>query len=122
MAKKGGTNVGAIAFTIGVILALLAGLIPASLQLGGLIVAVLVVLGLTVGFLNVTEEETSKFLMSSVSIMIALFTAGQAIQASISTLGWVGSYLLGLLGYINIFVFPATIVVAIKAIYSLARD
>ncbi|HIH37561.1 hypothetical protein J4460_06045 [Candidatus Woesearchaeota archaeon] len=113
-------NMGATAFTIGIVIALIAGFLPANL--GGIIVAVLVVLGIAVGIMNVTDEETSKFLMASVSIMIALFTAGSAIQSNIATLGIIGKYLWGVMSNINIFVFPATIVVAIKAVYALARD
>src|SRR3989338_3282838 len=123
MSKKNEMGkVGVWTFTIGVILALLAGLVPASWGLAGLITAALVVLGLVVGFLNVTEDETQGFLTASVSVMIALFTAGAAIQSNIVTLGVVGKYLWSIMANINIFVFPATIVVAIKAIYALAKD
>jgi hypothetical protein len=54
--------------------------------------------------------------------MIAVFTAGQAIQGNLATLGVVGTYLWGVMSNINVFVFPATMVVAIKSIYALARD
>ncbi len=122
MAEKSNVmaKVGIWAFTIGAILALIAGFLPDNWD--GMIVAVLAVLGIIVGFLNVTEDETDKFLMAAVSIMIALYTAGYAINATISTLGAVGTYMLSILGNINIFVFPATIVVAIKALYALAKD
>ena len=117
-----GGNIGMWSFTVGVVLALLAGLVPASLGLSGVMTAVLVVLGIIVGFLNVTESETSKFLTASVAVMIALFTAGSAVKGNIETLGVVGSYLWGVMSNINVFVFPATIVVAIKSIYALAKD
>ena len=113
MSKKNEMGkVGVWTFTIGVILALLAGLVPASWGMAGLITAALVVLGLVVGFMNVTEDETQGFLTASVSVMIALFTAGAAIQSNIATLGIVGKYLWSIMANINIFVFPATIVVA----------
>jgi hypothetical protein len=125
MAKgHGGMKIGVWAFTIGMILALVAGIASKwlSTDINGLIVAALVILGIVVGFLNVTSDETSGFLMASVAVMIALFTAGGALATMASTLGMVGTILLNLLSYINIFVFPATIVVAIKAIYALAKD
>ncbi len=123
MAKKASmSKAGIWAFTIGAIISLIAGLIPQNMGLGGLITALLAVLGIIVGFLNVTEEETNKFLFSSVAIMIALFTAGTAIKANISTLGMVGSYMWSIMSNINIFVFPATIVVAMKSLYALAKD
>ena len=117
MDKKGKT--GAWAFIIGVLIALVLGLLPAGLQSIG--VPVLVILGLIVGFLNVTEKETTQYIMAAVAIMIALFTAGSAISAQLGSLPTVGRYLLGLLGNINIFVFPATIVVALKAIYNISK-
>jgi cytochrome bd-type quinol oxidase subunit 2 len=123
---KGSIQYGVWAFTIGMFLALFAGLFSSLLNLpnnvNGIIVAVLVVLGIAVGFLNVSKEETSSFLMSSVAVMIALFTAGSAIAAMLSSLGIIGTVLQSLLSYINMFVFPATIVVAIKSIYALAKD
>jgi hypothetical protein len=121
---KGSIQYGVWAFTIGMFLALFAGLASRLLSntVNGYIVAVLVLLGIAVGFLNVTKEETSSFLMSSVAVMIALFTAGQALVAMAASLGIIGEVLLSLLSYINMFVFPATIVVAIKSIYALAKD
>jgi|SRR3989338_1054792 len=123
MARKRGTGkLGAWAFTIGVILALVAGLIPLELGLGGAIISILVLLGIVVGFLNVTDKETGKFIMAAVAIMIALYTAGSAIQANIGALGIAGTYLWSVMSNINVFVFPATIVVAIKNIYTIAKD
>jgi hypothetical protein len=113
-------KIGVWAFIVGVVIALLASFLPDSMQ--SLIVGALVVIGLIVGFLNVTDKETTPFLMASVAVMIALYTAGSAIERDITTLGSVGKYLLGIMKSINVFVFPATIVVAMKAIYSLAKD
>lgn len=114
------SKAGVWAFTLGVIVALIAGLIPVAYS--GAVTAILVLLGILVGFLNVSDKETSSFLMATVAIMIALFTAGSAIQSNIATLGIIGKYLWSVMSSINVFVFPATIVVAIKAIYNLARD
>ncbi len=118
MDKEG--KMGAWAFIIGVVIALILGLLPASLQSIG--VPVLVIMGLIVGFLNVTEKETSQYLMAAVAIMIALFTAGSAISAQLESLPTIGKYMIGLLGSINMFVFPATIVVALKAIYGISKQ
>jgi hypothetical protein len=126
MKAKTMVKVGAYAFMIGVLLALIAGiwvgLGSMSAQVTSVITALLVVLGLIVGFLNVSEEETSKFLMASVAVMIALFTAGNAIESQIQTLGGLGKMMWAIMMNINIFVFPATIIVAIRAIFSVAHD
>jgi cytochrome c biogenesis protein ResB len=117
MAKKGiMTKIGVWAFILGVVIAILAGFI------GPLATPTLVVIGVIIGLLNVTDKETSAFLMAAVSIMIAAYTAGSAIEGSLNTLGAVGMYLAQLLVNINVLVFPATIVVALKAVYSIARD
>jgi hypothetical protein len=113
-------KVGAWAFIVGVVIALVAGFVPTNMQ--SLVTGVLVVVGLIVGFMNVTEKETTPFLMAAVAIMIALYTAGSAIDRSVETLGIVGTYLLVVMQSVNVFVFPATIVVALKAIYALAKD
>jgi hypothetical protein len=124
MAKGNNIEYGVWAFTIGMFLALFAGLASKWLSdtINGYVVALLVLMGIAVGFLNVSKEETSSFLMSSVAVMIALFTAGQALVTMAASLGIIGEILLSLLSYINMFVFPATIVVAIKSIYALAKD
>jgi len=122
MKGKDDLKIGVWAFGIGVVLALVAAFIPPSLNLGAIVAAALVILGIVVGFLNVTGSETNAFLLASVSVMIAVYTAGGAIASSTMSLGIVGQYLLSILSNINVFVFPATIVVAIKSIYALAKD
>jgi hypothetical protein len=116
-------KVGAWTFIIGVLIAFVVGFLPDSYK--AMAFGALVVIGVIVGFLNVTEKETTPFLMASVSVLIALYTASYALQAmmsTFSTFGWIGKSLIGLTSSINLFVFPATIVVAMKAIYSLAKD
>jgi hypothetical protein len=126
MKNKMMIKVGAWAFTLGVLVALLTGVFAGFVNMGpqwtAMITALLVVLGLVVGFLNVSGDEVSKFLMASVAVMIALFTAGSAIQSQITTLGKLGIMMWAVMSNINVFVFPATIIVAIKSIFSLARD
>lgn len=98
------------AFIIGFIIAILAGLLMKSLNLW--VVSLLVILGLVVGFLNVTQKEATAFLVAS----IALLAAGTA------DLGLFQDYinLSQALKAIGIFVAPAAIIVAIKQVYSLA--
>ena len=110
-------KIGVWAFIAGIILAILAAFVG-----NPWVIPALVVVGIIVGFLNVSDKETTAFLTASVSVMIAVYTAGGSISASLATLGSVGTILLALLQNINVLVFPATIVVAIKAIYSLAKD
>ena len=107
-------KVGSWAFIVGVIIALIAGFWP----LNAVVTSVLLILGLIVGFLNVSGSETMPFLLASVSLVIVSSFGGNLLGA-IATIGPKIQMVLTTL--VN-FVIPATIVVALKAIYVLAKD
>jgi ATP synthase protein I len=107
-------TVGAWAFIIGIVIALIAGFFP----LGAFMTSVLVVLGLIVGFLNVSGHESQRFLMAAVSMVIVMYFGGQ----TLGSVEIVGKYISGIVSAIMTFVVPATIIVSIKAIYALAHD
>ena len=112
MAKTRGVDVvGKWAFLIGVILAIVLGLFDPVL---GNWIIVLVVIGLIVGLLNVTDKEVAPFLMSGAVLIIASALGGSLM----SDMPYVGAVLDALLA---VFV-PATVIVAIKNVFSLARN
>lgn len=120
MAKKNSNVVGSWAFTIGVIVALLLGFLsnwfsPAAEQW---LVVALVIIGLAVGWLNVTGSETHQFLITAA---ILVFVSGAAV-GTFGTLGQFGTWLSGAFQYLMVLFVPATVVVAIKAVFALARD
>ncbi|MBI4739521.1 hypothetical protein HY772_08355 [Candidatus Woesearchaeota archaeon] len=107
-------KVGSWAFIIGLLIAVVAGfwtIIPA-------VTSVLIVLGLIVGFLNVTGSETQGFLFASVSLVIVASLGGNVL----STIQVVGPMLQNIFSTIVLFVLPATMVVCLKAIYALAAE
>ncbi len=110
-AKSNSNMVGSWAFLVGVLLAVVLGLIGNFSQTW---MIVLVVIGLLVGLLNVVGDETSPFMMSGVVLIIASAFGG----AVLSNVPLVSSVLNSLL---VIFV-PATVIVAIKNVFNLARD
>lgn len=115
MAKQKGT-LGSWAFLVGVILAVVFGLFASqfSSTSQNYMVWALVVIGLIVGLLNVTAKESTPFLMSGLVLLVAsVFGAG--VMQGIS---YIPSVLEALL---MIFV-PATIIVAIKNVFSLAKN
>jgi hypothetical protein len=120
MAKNaGGSKFGVWAFIIGVILALIGGILVGLLGAGQTIVtSVLIILGLIVGFVNVTDKESKDYLMAAVVLVIVAYFGG----ATFSAVPAVGLYLQNVLNAILTFVIPATIIVSLKAIYALARD
>lgn len=110
------SKLGQWAFIIGVVIALLLAFLT---QWEGPLTLLLVILGLIVGFLNVTEKETTPFLVAA----IALLATGTAKDAlTVIPPEALGSYLVGAVKNVNVFVAPAAILVALKAIWALARD
>lgn len=114
MAKKGGDlkRVGHYSFIAGIIIAVIVGLIPALR--GNPAVWVMVILGVIVGFLNITAKETIGFLVACVGLIIAS-------SASALTLAIIWPTLTTILGNVIIFIAPAAIVVAIKTVIALAE-
>ncbi len=109
-------KIGEISFILGLVIAILAGIFV-SLTNSGWIVLALVVLGLIVGFLNITEKETQPFLIASIALIVT------AISGSMLTIiPFIGNALNAIVQNIAVFVAPAVIVVSIKAIYALAKD
>ena len=120
MAKQQSTNllakIGSWSFIIGVVIALVMGLFPRLS--GATVTSILILLGLIVGFLNVTGKETTPFLLATVSLVLVAKFGGDVLGA----VATVGPYLQGVLNAIMTFVVPATIIVAMKAIWALAHD
>lgn len=109
MAKNNLQLVGSWAFIIGVIIALIAGYQP----LNQTWTTVLIVLGLIVGFLNVTATETNNFLFATVALVLVSSFGGAVITVQA---------LRNMLTALIVFTVPAVIIVAFKAIYALASD
>ena len=109
---------GEYAFLAGVLIATIAGIAGSALP-AGTVTLLLVVLGIVAGVLNITERETTPFLVAAV----ALIAAGTANFSVIS----VGSFALGamidgVVKNIAVFVAPGAIIVAVKAIWALASS
>lgn len=108
MAKK--TNlIGAWAFLIGVILAIIFAFIGAEIWLTWLFFA----LGIVIGLLNITDTEIKPFLFAGTVLVIISALSGNVF----SGLAYVSSFLANLMA---IFV-PATIIVALKSVFSLSK-
>ncbi len=111
-------KIGEWAFIIGVILAVLFGFVKAD-NWEGIVTLVLVIAGLIVGFLNVTEKETVPFLVAAVALMATSNADLRVINGIIPN---VGTWLQNIVANIAVFVAPGAVVVAIKAIRALAKD
>lgn len=109
MAKK--TNlIGAWAFLIGVILAIVFAFFSAGFWLTWLFFA----LGIIIGLLNITDAEVKPFLFAGTVLVIVSALSGNVF----SGLAYVSNFLVNLMA---IFV-PATIIVALKSVFSLSKN
>ena len=109
--RKNVDAVGRWAFLAGVVLAVVLGILG---PVTGTWAMILVVIGLAVGLLNVADKEVMHFLMSGAVLILASALGGNVM----SSLPYAGSILDALLA---IFV-PATIIVAVKNVFTLARN
>ena len=108
-------KIGTWAFLIGVLIAILAGIVPTFAQgsLAGQVAWVLVILGLVVGFLNIRGRETQDFLIASTAILVV---------AGMGGLPPLGRTLGTILTNIIAFVAPAAFLVACRSVWMLAED
>ena len=109
-------NVGKWAFIIGLIVAVISGFwtVPA-------VTLVMVILGLLVGFLNVTGEETQPYLVASVALMLIGTTVlNQTVLQALTSV--VGDWLSSVMTNFVAFVAASALVVAIRAIVVLGQS
>ena len=112
MAK--GNIIGGWAFLIAFIIAIVLGAFGLVEQYTALAI-ILVFVGIIAGLLNIADKEATPFLMSGVILVIVASLGQEAIP---SILNWMN---LSLSALLNIFV-PATLIVAIRNVFSLARS
>ena len=98
-------------FVAAILLAVLAGLMPA-LQTST-VMWVLIIFGFIVGIINVNERETSDFLIATIALMLVG-------SAGLGEIRVVGTTIDAVLTNINAIAVPAALVVSLKAIYALA--
>jgi hypothetical protein len=112
--RKGGIRgiVGFWALIVGLIICLVAGIVSPQ---NTAITIVLIVLGVIIGFLNITSKETMLFLLAT----IALVVVGNAF--AVVTVLDIGKTLGGILAYITTLVAPAATIAAIKALWAVGR-
>lgn len=103
------------AFLIGLVIAILAGFMTTWITY---IPFALFALGLVVGFLNIADKDSTKFLVA----LIALMVLGVGGISALSIFGaLVSGYLSAILGNFIAFVAAAGLVVSIKAVLEISR-
>ncbi len=117
--------VGAWAFLIGVVLAIIVGVVTGiftSVSVTPLVLGILSVLGLFVGFF-VAEKDIATFLIASMSLVVVSYIgiSGLILGAAISGLN-IGNIISSVLQSLLALFVPATIVVALKSVFSIAKS
>lgn len=111
---------GAWAFLIGIVLAVLVGIFAGN-RTSPILLGILAVLGLIVGFF-VSEKEVKTFLLAAVSLVIVSFAGiqGLVLDAAIRGIN-IGKIVSSVLGTLLVLFVPATIIVVLKTVFSIAK-
>ena len=114
--------VGAWAFLIGVVLALLGGMLSALFgHLNTVVLGMLLFFGMIIGFIGVAPNDISKFMTAAVSLVIVSY-AGSAGVRNIEFLEWqIGNVVSSTLGALLVLLVPATIIVAVRSLFSISQ-
>jgi uncharacterized membrane protein len=109
-------ELGKWSFIAGIVLAIVAGLVPGAMlgTAADWIVPVLLVLGVVVGLINIQQKHVHDFLVAT----IALLATGAVPWVAIPL---VGAYVGAVVAKIASFVAPAAVIVALKAIYEIGK-
>lgn len=114
-------KIGGWAFIIGILLAIIGGLISGlNFAEPGWIIIALVIIGLIVGFLNVSDKEITPFLIAAIALMSMGGGASGTIKDSLDkVLPGLGSVLISVTTHIVAFVAPAALIVALIEVYKI---
>ncbi len=124
--KSHENSVGAWAFFIGVILAILIGLsttifsIPTVVAYSAQIYALLVILGLIIGFVNIPGRDAQTFLLAGAILVVVSKFGMDSVRGSLIGIG-VGDAVSSIFAALLALFVPATIVMALKTIFSMSK-
>ena len=115
MKRLAGT-IGLLAFLVGIILAIVGGI---GYHDNSGITLTLVIVGILVGVLNITGKEVLPLLIAAIALIVVGLTKGFAPLDDLG--GEAGTKINDIVAYIAIFVTPAAIISAVRAIWAVAR-
>ncbi len=118
---------GAWSFLVGVILAIVIGIatvlipIPELTKYSPQIYGILVVLGIIIGFWNVpTGRDSQTFLISGTILVIVSKFGMESVTGSLIGIG-IGDLVSSVFGALLVLFVPATIIVALKTVFGIAK-
>ena len=115
------------AFLAGLALSVIVGVASGFVPTAALpmVVAVLAVLGLVVGVMNIHDKEVNSFLVATIALLVVLSSLHPLINVMATVGPWgvtLGSWITTFIGAIAAFIGPAAFVVALKAIHNMAKE
>ncbi len=120
-------SIGAWTFFIGVILAILIGIstsffsIPFLKEYSSIIYSILVIFGLVVGFsINVNRKDSQSFLITGAILVVVSKFGMESVLGSLLGIS-VGNVVSSIFAALLSLLVPATIVVALKTLFGLAK-
>lgn len=121
-------SIGAWAFLIGVLLAVIIGVgmssflpFDAITKYSPQIYAILVILGIVVGFsIQVSGKDSQTFLITGAILVVVSKFGMESVTGSLIGIG-IGDLVVSVFGALLALFVPATIIVAIKSLFSLAK-
>lgn len=130
--KSKENEIGAWAYTLGVVLAVIIGLVlgfisgldlnvPGSSNYATYASVLLVIFGIAIGLLNVRAENVTTFLLAGVTLVLVNNLALQAVLQGFFVIGPVGSILGAVFQSLLLLFVPATIIVALKSLFSISK-
>lgn len=120
-------NYGEYAFLGGILLAFIIGVLSSVVPstMVPVVMALLFVLGTIVGLVNIREKEANSFLIATIAILVAATSWNALLGGTLALLGTAGTTLADLvIGFVQalvVFISPAAFIVALKAVYNLAK-
>ncbi len=125
--KSAENNIGARAFLIGVVLAVVIGVASSTLiriqviaDYNDTIYAILIILGVIVGFMNVTGKDSQTFMIAGAILVIVSKFGMESISGSLIGIG-ISDIFSSIFRALLVLFVPATIIVALKTVFSIAR-
>ena len=120
MVSKIENKVIAYAFTAGVVIALVLGLISAMVPANAVpyLTSLLILAGVIVGFFNITPLEAKDYVLFVTAIVIVTSMSKGALGA----VQVIGPYLESVLASIMAFIVPSVIIVGLKSVLNLAEN
>ena len=101
---------GKCSFIVGLMIAVAGGLGFEQAWFGW----ILAVLGLIVGFLNVSDKESQTFLLAAIALIVS--------ASAVGAIPYIGESMTRIIANLVLFLGGAVLVVAVKSLFAVARD